>query len=307
MASKDANGIRLEYESIGEAGAPPVLLIMGLGCQLITWPEEFCEGLRGRGLRLIRFDNRDAGMSGKCEGLQHTSLSRSLFAHLLGRAFKPAYTLEDMADDSVALLDALEIESAHVVGASMGGMIGQIMAIRHGHRLRSLTSIMSTTGNPDLPQASLKVRLMMARPRPGTHTPESAKEYSYRLWRTIGSPEYPVEEARLRELIERGYQRSYYPSGVARQLLAVMAAPCRVDVLRQLEIPTLVIHGNDDPLVPVAAGKDTAEAIPGARLKIYPGMGHDFPVELLGEMAGLIAEHIEQVEQDSTPLRSLAI
>ena len=156
---------------------------------------------------------------------------------------------------------------------------------------------MSTTGNPRLPQASLKVRAMLARPRPKKHPPGAAMEYSFRLWRTIGSPEFPADESRLRRFIERSYQRAYHPPGVARQLLAVMAAPCRVDRLRGVDVPTLVIHGNDDPLVPVEAGRDTAAAIPGARLQIYPGMGHDFPVELLGDMTEQIAKQIHDSEQ----------
>jgi pimeloyl-ACP methyl ester carboxylesterase len=288
MTSVQANGITVEYAETGASDAPVILLIMGLGMQLIGWPQSFCDGLAARGFRVISFDNRDAGHSTAMpSGRLATAakLARALF----GLRVRPPYTLTDMARDALGLLDALGIERAHVVGASMGGMIAQILAIEHPERVASLTSIMSTTGNRKLPGPDPKVLRALLRPRPRNKA--IAVRRGIQLFRLIAGSAYPPNEAELRDQVERAVQRSYRPGGVARQLLAIQAAPSRALALRQVRAPTLVLHGSDDPLVPMAGGEDTAANIPGARLRIIPGMGHFLPETLITLLVDEIAAH----------------
>ena len=278
-----ANGIELVYETIGDPSDPPLLLVMGLGMQLIHWDDELCELLAGRGYRVIRFDNRDAGLSTQIDA-RVPNLARA-FA---GFKIDAPYLLDDMADDTVGLLDHLGIEAAHVAGASMGGMIGQAMAIRHPERVLSLTSIMSTTGERRVGRPKLRVWGVLARRAP--RDKDSYVEYFVRVFKLIGSKGFPSDEARIRELAAASYERAHRPAGTARQLAAITASGDRTERLRELNVPTTVFHGRGDPLVPFRAGRATAEAIPGARLVAIPGMGHDLPREVWPRLADAIAE-----------------
>jgi pimeloyl-ACP methyl ester carboxylesterase len=288
-----ANGLQLAYEEFGEPDQPAIVLIMGLGTQLIAWPEDFCRGLAARGFRVIRFDNRDIGLSQKIEGMQLPNLVKLAAYSRLKLPMKVPYTLHDMAKDTVGLLDALDISAAHLVGASMGGMIAQLVAGNYPFRVLSLTSIMSTSGCRSLPAADRKVSLHMLR-RPRNADAEALQEYGMRTWRLIGSPGYPPTDEALREKLSASYQRSHYPAGYIRQLAAIMASGDRVLLLKKIVAPTLVIHGKADPLVPVAGGIDTARHIRGARLELIDGMGHDLPVPLLPYFVDLIGSHAEQ-------------
>src|SRR5271166_3060605 len=294
MTAVRANGIAIDYEETGPRDAPAILLIMGLGMQLVAWPNTFCEGLAARGFRVIRFDNRDAGLSSRMP-----SAGRIATRAMMARAFvrlpvRPPYTLNDMARDALGLLDALGIARAHVVGASMGGMIAQILAIEHPERVKSLTSIMSTTGDRRLPGPKAKVLRALLRPRPRNKA--VAVRGSMEFFRLIGGSGFPPTDAELRDKVERAVQRSYRPAAVLRQLIAIQAAPSRVQALRRVRVPTLVLHGSDDPLVPMAGGEDTAANIPGARLRIIPGMGHFLPEALVPLLVDEIAGHCRKAE-----------
>jgi pimeloyl-ACP methyl ester carboxylesterase len=293
MPSVEANGITVEYADAGPRDAPVILLIMGLGMQLIAWPQSFCEGLAARGFRVISFDNRDAGHSTAMPARRFVTTAKMAGA-LIGLPVKPPYTLADMARDALGLLDALEIARAHVVGVSMGGMIAQILAIEHPERVASLTSVMSTTGNRRLPGPDAKVLRALLRPRPGNKA--AAVRHGVELFRLIAGSTYPPTEAELSNLVERAVQRSFRPGGVARQILAINAAPSRAMALRRVRAPALVVHGSDDPLVPMPGGVDTAANIPGARLRIIPGMGHLLPEALVPLLVEEIAAHCHEAE-----------
>lgn len=274
MPSVRANGISIEYEEFGSQDSPPLLLIMGLGGQMVMWDESFCNQLADRGFRVIRYDNRDVGLSTKFHE-RCPNPDQLIIALLQGRSVNPPYTLDDMAQDAAGLLQALGIPSAHVVGASMGGMIAQLLAIHHPQHVRTLTSIMSTTGNPDLPQAKPDVLALLMQPVP---TERQARiEQGMVVWRALAGPGFEFDEAGTRELVELSYDRDPDPAGTARQLLAIMTASSRKDALSAVTIPTLVIHGDADPLAPIAGGFDTAEAIPDAEMLVIEGMGHELP------------------------------
>jgi pimeloyl-ACP methyl ester carboxylesterase len=290
MAQIAANGLTLEYEDYGDPNAPPLLLVMGLGAQLTLWPIELVEALVAHGFRVIRFDNRDIGLSHKMEGARAPGMVRHVLLRRLGLKPRVPYTLADMAADAVGLLDALGIGRAHVVGASMGGMIAQHMAFTHPDRVLSLTSIMSTTGNPRLPPAQ-KAALDVLTRRPQSLAESVLVDHGVKIGRTIGSPAYPADGDRLRANVTRDFRRSFYPAGMPRQLAAIIADGCRRARLADVQAPTLVIHGEDDPLIPLECGRDTAAHIPGARLKTIPGMGHDLPLALVDQIADAIAEH----------------
>ena len=270
-----ANGIDIEYEVFGTPRDPALLLIMGLGAQMILWDEAFCAQLAGRGHYVIRFDNRDVGGSTKFDDRGMPNVLSAMTAVLSGGTVDAPYTLSDMAADSVGLLDALGIDRAHVVGASMGGMIAQTVAIEHPARVRTLTSIMSTTGNRALPPAKPEAMNVLLAPQPTDHA--ESIERAVTVFRTIGSPGFPFDEVEVRELASRSYDRGFNPNGVVRQLVAILASGSRVEALRRLSVPALVIHGSADPLVSLAGGRETAEAIRGAELLVIDGMGHDLP------------------------------
>ena len=283
-----ANGVTLEYETYGNPAHPPLLLIMGLGAQLTLWPIELVDALVARGYRVIRYDNRDIGLSTKFTAAGVPDLPAVMMAMMSGKPPALPYTLTDMADDAAALLTALGIDRAHIVGASMGGMIAQLVAINHAGRVASLTSIMSTTGNPTLPPAKPEAMAALME-RPTTAELTDVLALGLRISRAIGSPGYPAPEDRLRTRIERDFRRSFHPTGAGRQMAAIMADGDRRERLKAVTAPTLVIHGEVDPLVPVEGGKDTAAAIPGATLLTIPGMGHDLPLELVDRIADAIA------------------
>jgi len=263
-------GIELCFEQFGSREDPALLLVMGLGTQMLAWREEFCGRLAARGLRVIRFDNRDNGRS---TILRH--IPPPTTRQLITREVTPGYTLGDMAADAVGLLDHLGVGAAHVAGASMGGMIAQTMAIRHPERVASLTSIMSTTGARNVGQPALRLLPILLRRAPRER--RTYVEFSVRMLAAIGSPAFPQDDDEVRATAERAYERGIHPAGTARQLAAIMAAPDRTPALRDLDVPALVIHGLADRLVRPSGGRATAAAIPGARLEEIPGMGHDLP------------------------------
>jgi pimeloyl-ACP methyl ester carboxylesterase len=295
MANLPANGIQLEYETFGDRGAPPLLLVMGLGGQMLLWDDEFCDALAERGHFVVRFDNRDVGLSTKLDTAGVPNVLELMQRIASGQPGTAAYTLDDMADDAAALLSALELPSAHVCGASMGGMIAQTLAYRHPSRVRSLVSIMSSTGNPALPPAKPEAMAVLIAPPPTTR--EAAIEQGVSTWRVIGSPGFPFDEARIRARTALLYDRSHHPAGVARQLAAILCHGNRAPRLAAVKAPTLVIHGAADPLVPLAGGQDTAAAISGSELLVIEGMGHDLPPELWPRIVAAIAAHVERAEK----------
>ena len=290
MPKARANGIEIHYEEHGDPADPAILLIMGFGAQLTLWPEELVDSLAQRGFRVIRYDNRDIGLSHKFDGVKAPGMLRMTVLSKLGFSPKVPYTLADMAEDGVGLLDALGIARAHIVGASMGGMIAQHLAAKHPDRCLSFTQIFSTTGNPALPAAKKDaIRALVTRPK--STDEDVLVEHGMMLARTIGSPGYPAEEKRLRERTTASLRRSFYPEGPTRHLSAILADGDRRAMIRGIEVPTLVLHGEDDPLVPCEGGRDTAACIPGAKLETIPGWGHDLPPELVDRIASAIAEH----------------
>ena len=275
-----ANGIALEVEDHGPVGGEPLLLIMGLGMQLIAWHEDFVASLVGRGFRVIRFDNRDIGLSQRFDNLGVPNLTVDALKYTVGLPVRSAYSLADMAADSAGVLDALGLASAHVCGASMGGMIAQQLALRHPKRVKSLTLMMTSSGSRRLPGPSLKVRAaMLSRPKaPGDEA--SIVEHLMGIYRLIGSPAYPAEAGWLRQRLAMSVRRSVRPDAVARQLTAIAADGDRSALLARLKLPVQIIHGLADSLVPVAAGHDLKRKIAGAELDVIEGMGHDLPVPL---------------------------
>jgi pimeloyl-ACP methyl ester carboxylesterase len=290
MAQVTANGIQIEYDEHGDKNAPPLLLVMGLGAQMTLWPQELVDALVQRGFRVIRYDNRDIGLSHKMEGAKSPGIVKMMLLSRFGLKPKVPYTLADMADDGIGLLDALGIQKAHIVGASMGGMIAQHMAFSHPERVLTLTSIMSTTGNRKLPQATKEAMSALTK-RPESMDEEVLVEHGVKVATAIGSPGYRSDPDKVRERSRALIKRSFYPQGMPRQLAAIIADGDRRARLQSVAAPTLVIHGEADPLVPLAGGQDTAAHIKGARLKTIPGMGHDLPLELVDEIADAIAEH----------------
>ncbi|WP_370031662.1 alpha/beta fold hydrolase [Qipengyuania mesophila] len=293
MPKATANGIEIHYEEHGDPNAQPMLLIMGFGAQLTLWPDELVEALAAHGFRVIRYDNRDIGLSHKFDGVKAPGLVKLTLLSKIGLTPKVPYTLADMADDGAGLLDALGIAKAHIVGASMGGMIAQHFAARHADKCLSLTSIFSTTGNPKLPPAKPEAMKALVT-RPKSTEEKVLVDHGVMLARTIGSPGYPAEEERLRERTAASVRRSFYPEGPTRHLSAIVADGDRRPMLKGISVPTLVLHGEDDPLVPCEGGRDTAASIPGAKLKTIPGWGHDLPLELVDELAATIAEHAKE-------------
>ena len=284
-----ANGIDICYDTFGSRDAPPLLLIMGLASQMIAWDEEFCEQLAARGFFTIRFDNRDIGLSAKFPQLGTPNIQALFSARLMGGTVTAPYTLSDMAADAAGLLDALDIGRAHVAGASMGGAIAQLMAIEHGGRVRTLTSIMSSTGDPTLPPPKPEAMAVLLTPSPTDR--EGYIQAHMRNMRALRGPGFALDEARDGKRAERLFERGLNPPGVARQLAAILASESRKEALKSLRAPTLVIHGSTDPLVLLEGGKATAEAIPGARLLVVEGMGHALSIPHWPQLIDAIAAH----------------
>jgi pimeloyl-ACP methyl ester carboxylesterase len=286
-----SNGIELCYQEMGDPEGEPLLLVMGLATQMIAWSEDFCGMLAERGFRVVRFDNRDIGRSTKIR----SGGVPNLLDMLVGRG-NPPYRLRDMAGDTVGLMDHLEIESAHLVGASMGGMIAQCTAIGHPERVRSLASIMSTTGSRRVGHPSYKTfGLLLGKP---PKEREAAIERVIKTFKTIGSPGYPFEEERVREIAGRSFDRGHSEAGIARQMHAITASGDRTAQLRKLDLPAVVIHGKNDILVNPSGGRATANAIPAARLKVIDGMGHDMPRALYPTFVEEIACNAARAPQE---------
>lgn len=284
-----SNGIQICYDTFGDRARPPLLLIMGLGGQMIAWDEAFCRQLAERGYFVIRFDNRDIGLSSKLDEAGIPNIGELFGQAFQGKPVSAPYLLRDMAADAVGLLDALGIAAAHVVGMSMGGAIAQEMAINHGSRLRTLTSIMATTGDPGLPQPKPEALAVILTPAPKTK--EGFIEAYKRNWQVLRGTGFPDDEALDAARGAAAFERGLNPAGLARQLAAIIASGDRTPRLRGVTVPTLVLHGEADPLVPVECGVATAKAIPGAKLERIPGMGHALPIALWPRIIEAIAAH----------------
>jgi pimeloyl-ACP methyl ester carboxylesterase len=285
MPNVTANGIQIEYESFGDTSTPPLLLIMGLGAQMIVWDAEFCEQLAARGFYVIRFDNRDVGLSTHF----HDAPMPDVMAAMTGDTSSAAYTLSDMAADAAGLLDALGISAAHIVGASMGGMIAQAFAIEHPEKTLSLCSIMSTTGDAEVGQPDPEAMEVLISEPP--QTVEEAADTAVLASKVIGGKGFPLDEERVRARAVEGWNRDHDQLGFARQLVGIVASGDRTPGLRGVTAPTLVIHGADDPLVTPSGGEATAKAVPGAELLTLDGMGHDMPMPLWSRIIDAIVEN----------------
>ncbi len=282
------NGITLVYDTFGNRNAEPLLLIQGLSWQMIMWDDDFCRALASRGYYVLRFDNRDIGRSTKLDAAGVPNIAALLTALLQGEQVSVPYLISDMADDTFGLLDGLEIESAHIVGFSMGGMIGQTMALNRPDRVRTLTSMSSTTGNPALPPPTPEALSVITVPPPSDRA--GFIDYFFTMWKILNG-RFPVDETRVARYAELTYDRGNHAPGIARQIAAINASGSRKNALSSIKVPSLVIHGDADPLLPVACGIDTAEAIPGAQLMIIEGGGHTLPEPVWDRVIGAIADH----------------
>ena len=296
MAQVHANGIDIEYESFGRDGDPTILLIMGFAAQMTMWQQALCEQLAAKGFRVIRFDNRDIGLSTHLSHLPAPNPGEVMARRMSGQPVEVPYRLDDMAADAAALLAALGIKSAHIVGASMGGMIAQLVAINHPDVTKSLLSIMSTTGRPELPPAKPEAMAALVTP-PVSDSRADRIAAGLNVVKTLGSPGYPGTEEELLASVSAAIDRAPYdPAGVARQMGAIVAAPARNEALKTLRCPAMVLHGAEDPIIPVEAGKDTAASIPGCQLVIVPGMAHDFTNAILPVYLKHIGDFVMGVE-----------
>ena len=275
MATANANGIQIAYETFGDPSSPALLLIIGVGCQLIHWQDEFCQQIAESGYHVIRYDNRDSGLSTKIDKLSGPELMGKIKALLSGQTVTTPYTIEDMANDAVGLLDAVNIEKAHICGMSMGGYIAQTFAVMNPSRALSLTSIYSHTGNRQAFPPTREALEASMEPSPDEREPYIA--HMLNLYKLLFGTGLPFDDEFHRILAGRLYDRSYCPEGKGRQYLAIMVQNDRTAELGEIEIPSLIIHGDEDPLVPIAGGKATAEAIPDSEFKVIEGMGHAMP------------------------------
>ena len=285
-------GLHLEAESHGKPSDPAVILIMGLGLQLIFWPQELIEALTRAGFRVIAFDNRDCGLSGTCIDRTYTSPGRALLAHMFRRPFRPAYRLSDMAEDTLALADALEIESFHLVGVSLGGMVAQTLAARYPDRVDGLVSIMSSAGPDTAPWPRLSIMRKFMRPPPRRGSRQARIEHTVRLLVAVGRLREDAEIARLRERVAAAVDRAWRPDGIARQLLAVLADRDRSAEVAQITCPTLIMHGGDDPLIRPRAARYLQKLIPKADLEIIDGMAHYLPQACLPRISAALVRHL---------------
>ena len=294
MASVSANGIQIEYETFGDSSSPALLLIIGLGCQLIHWQDEFCQQIAENGYHVIRYDNRDKGLSTKFDGLTADEIMEKIGALFIGQKVPVPYTIEDMANDAAGLLDALIIDKAHICGMSMGGYIAQTFALNNPARTLSLTSIYSTPGDRSKYPPTQEVTEAMMQPEPLER--EANIEHALAFFRLTYGTGLEFDEEFHRSLFARAYDRSFCPEGTGRQLLAIMSQKDREKDLRQLTIPSLVIHGDEDPLVPLAGGQATADAIPDAEFMVVKGMGHVAPNlnAYWGDIKDAMIKHMEK-------------
>ena len=297
MAQIKANGIEIEFEDHGDPSDPAILLIMGLAAQLTHWPPAFIEALVAQGRRVIAFDNRDIGLTEKLHDKRAPKPAMMALARLVGMKRIAPYTLKDMAADAAGVLDALEIDSAHVVGVSMGGMIGQVMSAEHADRVRSFTAIMSSTNNPKLPKADPAItrEIFAARTRPRTR--DELIDRTVGIWNMIGTKDGGHDPDLFRERIAAAVDRCTYPAGIRRQIAAIISTGDLRSFSKRISTPSLVIHGSADPLVPYQGGLDIAATIPGARVELIDGMGHDLPPVHLDRITELVAEHVASAEE----------
>lgn len=287
--------ITLAYDTFGETASPCLIMIMGLGAHMRVWPDELCQGLADCGFFVIRFDNRDAGASTHFDHLGRPSILRNLvFKTLTGKQHIP-YTLNDMAEDVLALMNRLSITSAHIIGASMGGMIAQIVAAKTPQKVRSLTYVMSAARSP-LRHIKLGIILKLWQ-RPQCTNSDIAIQYNVMMNQLIGSPDYPMSQTELIKLAELNYQRTYSKTGYSRQLAAVLLSDHRLELIRRIKAPTLVIHGKDDPLIPIQFGREIAEYAPNSELFEIKGMGHNLPPTLIPKLKRRINEHLQNAEK----------
>jgi pimeloyl-ACP methyl ester carboxylesterase len=287
-----SNGLEFEVEIAGPDDAPAVLLTMGLGMQLVAWPDSLIQSLVAAGFRVIRYDNRDIGLSSHLDALGQPHFGWQVIKSRLGFSMQSAYTLQDMAQDALGILDALKVERAHLIGVSMGGMISQRIAATAPQRVLSLTSVMSSSGAPGLPGPRGDVaRALMT--RPPSSQPGDVVAHTLKVFALIGSPGYPQDMPVFKQHLLDGVRRSYHPKGVSRQLMAIISDIGRHRLLAKIQCPTLVIHGTADPLVPIVCGQDTAKRIPGARFEAIEGMGHDWPPGVARRMGELIVPHLQ--------------
>ena len=299
MAKINANGIQIEFDTFGRADGSPLLLIAGLSCQLIHWDAALCEQLARRGHYVIRFDNRDVGLSSKIDEAGEPDIMKTIEALMMGEPVNPPYTIEDMADDAIGLLDALSIEKAHICGMSMGGMIAQTIAVNYPQRVLSLISIYSNMGDPEDPHPKPEAFELITTPLPEER--EANIEHTMKLFRTITGPGFPFDEEWHRNIAAKAYDRGFYPQGLARQFVAILTQKNRRSALASVTVPTLVVHGTADPLVPVECGKKTAAAIPGAELMIIDGMGHDIPHGgAWPQIVDAIVDHIHRADEEKS-------
>jgi pimeloyl-ACP methyl ester carboxylesterase len=291
MPTVRANNIDIFYEESGPADGPVILLVMGLGTQMIAWPQDMIQGLVAHGFRVIHYDNRDVGLSQRMDGAPVANLVWTMIKARFGLPMKPAYTLTDMMQDGIALLDVLGSAKAHIVGASMGGMIVQLMAATYPERVSTMTSIMSSSGRPELPGPRADIRKRLMAPRPSNPTREEAIRLGAEAIEAISFADMKRPHDAFVDMAARAFDRGYYPIGMKRQLLAIIADGSRVERLKTIKVPTLVVHGGADPLVPKEGSEDIARLVPGARLEIIEEMGHDLPPSQVGRMVDLIAGH----------------
>lgn len=288
-------GISIHYEDRGALDAPVILLIMGLGAQMTVWPEAFCEGLVQKGFRVIRFDNRDVGLSTHVDEHPPPNLVKTWVLSRMNKKVDTPYKIKDMVKDTISLMDGLNIKKAHIVGASMGGMIGQVLTAKHKKRVLSLTSLMSTTGRAGIPKANPRVLLHLSR-RPNTAKPEQAINYIVKMNQLIGSPAYPEDDDVLYEDARFNYERAQNAQGYKRQLLAITATKDRRKLVKKIKVPTLIIHGTQDAMIPVRDAKIASRQIKRAKLKIIDGMGHNIPKALVPKLVKPISKHAKKAQ-----------
>ena len=293
MPTLTANGITLAYEDHGDKAAPPALLVMGLGGQLSMWPDKLVEDLVTGGYRVIRFDNRDIGLSHKHDGEQPPKIIRQMILRRLGIKLKTPYTLRDLAGDTIGLIDALDLNRVHLVGISMGGMIGQHVAALAPDKVRTFTAIMTTTGNPKLPRPNSDVMKAMIRRGPPPEERDAIIDASVATFGVIGTPGEDHNTNGMRDRIAHSFDRNFNPMGIPRQMAAIVSAGDFRAMTRKIKAPTLVLHGDKDPLVPIEGGQDIANIVPGARMEVIRGMGHDVPPRYLPEVTAHMLSHFD--------------